>query len=284
MKSIKCELKYCEGCGTLQLRPVKSVTNHCAICQRMLARFRFPRAALAEAGGGLPHRGFGGHDSTYRVLHRAGRGVAMNPVLFCPRKLGFGTAGRSRAREMSGYDGARSDVLFFRAQTLAIIRHFFEIASQIGRLPSILGREFFRAKVSHHAIPSFEDQAVFVHDVERALAGLNEQDGEMVALVGLFHYSLDDVAAMLGRSRSFVAQHFADAIDQLAEVFLRTGLLRENRPDRRPQYFEARQPRNSPTEIPPKKPVASVTVEEFREVDGTGAKYSFDARLHKAWP
>lgn len=55
MKSIKCELKYCEGCGTLQLRPVQSVTNHCAICLRMLARFRFPRAALAERGGGLPH-------------------------------------------------------------------------------------------------------------------------------------------------------------------------------------------------------------------------------------
>jgi hypothetical protein len=54
MKSIKCELKYCEGCGTLQLRPVKSVTNHCAICERMLARFRFPRAALAGQRIGLP--------------------------------------------------------------------------------------------------------------------------------------------------------------------------------------------------------------------------------------
>ena len=50
MKNIKCELKYCEGCGTLQLRPVKSVSGHCAICERMLARFRFPRAALLEQG------------------------------------------------------------------------------------------------------------------------------------------------------------------------------------------------------------------------------------------
>ncbi len=54
MESIKCELKYCEGCGTLQLRPVKSVSNHCAICERMLARFRFPRAALLEQGVRLP--------------------------------------------------------------------------------------------------------------------------------------------------------------------------------------------------------------------------------------
>ena len=54
MESISCELKYCEGCGTLKLRPVKSVTNHCAICERMLARFRFPRAALARQYAGLP--------------------------------------------------------------------------------------------------------------------------------------------------------------------------------------------------------------------------------------
>jgi len=54
MESISCELKYCEGCGTLKLRPVKSVTNHCAICERMLARFRYPRAALARHYAGLP--------------------------------------------------------------------------------------------------------------------------------------------------------------------------------------------------------------------------------------
>jgi hypothetical protein len=95
----------------------------------------------------------------------------------------------------------RADALFFRSQTLAIVRHFFEIACQIGRLPSILGREFFRAKVSHHAVPSFEEQAVFVNDVERALGRLNEQDAEVIALVGLFQYSLDEVAAILGRSR-----------------------------------------------------------------------------------
>ncbi len=208
----------------------------------------------------------------------------MNTIDSCPGRLRFSSTSGGRAREVGDCDPARSDVLFFRAQTFAIIRHFYEIASQIGRLPSILGREFFRAKVSHHAIPSFEEQAVFVHDVEHALAGLNEQDGEMVALVGLFHYTLDDVAAMLGRSRSFVAQHFADAIDQLAEVFLETGLLRENRPDRRPQYFDTRQPRNPRAEMPPKKPAASVTVEEYRAVDGTGANYSFDSRPCKTWP
>ena len=49
----------------------------------------------------------------------------------------------------------RPDALFYRPQTLAIVRHFFEISCQIGRLPSILGRELFRAKVSHHGGPEF---------------------------------------------------------------------------------------------------------------------------------
>src|SRR5450755_3366248 len=83
----------------------------------------------------------------------------------------------------------RADGLHFRGQTLAIVRHFFEISCQVGRLPSILGREFFRAKVSHHGIPSFEEQAVFVHDVERALARLNPQSLEVISMVGLYQYS-----------------------------------------------------------------------------------------------
>lgn len=54
METVKCELKYCEGCGTLKVRPINLVTNHCAICDHMLTRFRFPRTALARKGGGLP--------------------------------------------------------------------------------------------------------------------------------------------------------------------------------------------------------------------------------------
>ena len=213
MESIKYELKYCEGCGTLKLRPIKSATNiapYANACWRAFAfragQWRGSTLELAESRQcreqippAVLRRDAGGEDSMTR------RAVAFAEAAV-PR---VGCAGKSRYEEE--YDGARADVLFFRAQTLGIVRHFFEIASQIGRLPSILGREFFRAKVSHHAIPSFEEQAVFVHDVETALARLNEQDGELVALVGLFHYSMDDVAKMLGRSRSFVAQHFADS-------------------------------------------------------------------------
>jgi len=48
MKNIKFELKYCEGCGTLKLRPVVAAASHCRVCESMLTRFRFPRARMAQ--------------------------------------------------------------------------------------------------------------------------------------------------------------------------------------------------------------------------------------------
>ena len=127
----------------------------------------------------------------------------------------------------------RPEMLCFRGQTMAIIRHFFEISSQLGRLPSLLGREFFRAKVSHHAIPSFEEQAVFVRDVELCLERLSEEHAEVITLIGLYDFSREEIAAMLHYSRTWVSMRVAQALDSLSEIFLRAGILRENRPDRR---------------------------------------------------
>ena len=172
----------------------------------------------------------------------------------------------------------RPDALFFRAQTLAIVRHFFEISCQVGRLPSILGREFFRAKVSCHGVPSFEEQAVFVHDVERALGRLNPQSLEVISLVGLYQYSLEEVALLLRRSRGCVVDRFTDAVDTLAQIFLTSGLLRKDRPDRRLHRFHAKEAQATAAELPPKKPVGSVGVEPSHMVTAVSSKYSFAAQ------
>lgn len=189
---------------------------------------------------------------------------------------------RCAHKEDEDMECRRADAMFFRAQTLAIVRHFYEIACQVGRLPSILGREFFRARVSHHAIPSFEEQAVFVHDVERALERLNERDAEVIGLVGLFHYSLEEVAELLGRSRSCVVKRFAESVDRLAELFLEAGLLQENRPDRRIRRFTVDNSVADGVDLPPKKPVASVDVEAYHKVGDGEAKYTFVAPACKA--
>jgi hypothetical protein len=134
----------------------------------------------------------------------------------------------------------RPEISYYRGQTFAIVRHFFEISSQVGRLPSLLGREFFRARVTHHAIPSFEDQAVFVRDVELCFARLSEPHAEMITLVALYSFSRDEVAQMLRASKTWVNIRIAEALDALGEIFLQARLLRADRPDRRQSQVTSR--------------------------------------------
>jgi predicted DNA-binding protein (UPF0251 family) len=143
------------------------------------------------------------------------------------------------------------ETICYRGQTLAIVRHFFEISCQLGRLPSILGREFFRAKVSHRGIPSFEDQALFTHDVEHALLKLDHEALEVLTLVGLYDLSHQEAAAMLHRSEGCISQRFAEAVAQLTQIFLDSGLIRRNQPDRRQAQMKHR-------ELSKKKPCGSV--------------------------
>jgi hypothetical protein len=155
---------------------------------------------------------------------------------------------------------AEPDTVCFRAQTIAIVRHFFEISCQVGRLPSILGREFFHAKVSHHSIPSFEDQALFVHDIERCLLKLDVEDARMVTMVGLYDFSKEEVAAMLRRCRSWVGEHYIDALDSLSQIFLEAGVLSRDKPDR--QQWQMRESPRQPSDVapPPKQESGSVSV------------------------
>ena len=148
----------------------------------------------------------------------------------------------------------RPEMVCFRGQTLALVRHFFELSCQVGRLPSLLGREFFRARVSHHSIPSFEDQAVFARDVELCLARLSDHHAEIITLVGLYDFSIDEVAEMFQSYRSAIHNWFASALDALSEIFLEAAVLQEDRPDRRQRQIAARQLPRAIASVPKKPP------------------------------
>jgi DNA-directed RNA polymerase specialized sigma24 family protein len=143
----------------------------------------------------------------------------------------------------------RPEMVCFRGQTLAMVRHYFELSKQVGRLPSLMGREFFRAKVSHHAIPSFEDQAVFVRDVELCIGKLNAEHQEVIRLAGFFNFTQEEVAQMLHTTKASVSAWFAEALDALSEIFLHVGLLNEHRPDLRQRQVMRRPYRYTPRMI-----------------------------------
>src|SRR5690349_8784709 len=66
------------------------------------------------------------------------------------------------------------DLWLYRERTVALLRRYLRISLEVGRLPSLLGRELFRSKVTSYRMSSFEDGVIFVHDVEHVLDQLND--------------------------------------------------------------------------------------------------------------
>ncbi len=132
----------------------------------------------------------------------------------------------ARAPGGAGPQAERAPLAAYRGRTMGLLRRYFCMSLDIGRLPSLLGREFFRARVTSYHVHSFEDVVILVHDVERCLDRLDEFSRELVARVVLQEYTWDETAALIGCSRRTVARRFPRTLDLLSEIFLEVGLLR----------------------------------------------------------
>ena len=69
----------------------------------------------------------------------------------------------------------------YRGRTVAMLRRYMRYSIETGRLPSLLGREFFRSKVTSYTVVTFEDRVIFVHDMERCLERLDEFSRQLIA-------------------------------------------------------------------------------------------------------
>lgn len=129
--------------------------------------------------------------------------------------------------------GRDPDLWLYRERTIALLKRYLRISIEVGRLPSILGRELFRSKVTSYRMSSLEDAVIFVHDVEHALDQLDRLGRDLVAVIVFQDYSQDEAAEVLRCARRTVCREFPEAVDKVSELFLEGGLL--NRlPARRP--------------------------------------------------
>jgi DNA-directed RNA polymerase specialized sigma24 family protein len=129
--------------------------------------------------------------------------------------------------------GRDPDLWLYRERTIALLKRYLRISIEVGRLPSLLGRELFRSKVTSYRMSSFEDAVIFVHDVERALDQLDNFGKDLVAVIIFQDYSQDEAAEVLHCARRTVCREFPEAVDKVSDLFLEGGLL--NRlPPRRP--------------------------------------------------
>lgn len=126
-----------------------------------------------------------------------------------------------------GWDPGRDpDLWLYRDRTIAILRKFLYLSLETGRLPSLLGREFFRTRVTTYQAVTFEDAVIFVHDVERSLQRLDEFSQKLIARVVLQEYTQEETARLLHCCRKTIQRKVPDALDQLSSIFLSVGLLR----------------------------------------------------------
>jgi hypothetical protein len=128
---------------------------------------------------------------------------------------------------------ANPDLWLYRDRTVALLRRYLRLSIEVGRMPSLLGREFFRTRVTSYGSSTFEDSVIFVHDVERSLEELNEFEKKLIAKIVLQQFSKEETGRLLGCGHRTVERLFPEALDRVSEILLRrkimTGLPRTKR-------------------------------------------------------
>jgi hypothetical protein len=122
-------------------------------------------------------------------------------------------------------DGRNAELWLYRERTIGMLRRYLRFAIEVGRLPSILGRELFRSKITSYRMASFEDAVIFVHDVERALEQLVLFHQQVIATVIFQEYTQEEAAEVLRCGRRTISREFPIAVDCISEIFLNGGLL-----------------------------------------------------------
>jgi hypothetical protein len=117
------------------------------------------------------------------------------------------------------------DLRLYRKRTIGILRRYMRLSIEVGRLPSLLGREFFRTRVTSYRASTFEDAVIFVHDVERSLDKLSEFDKKLIAKIVLQEYSYEEAARLIGCGLRHTARCYTEALDRVSETFLKRKLL-----------------------------------------------------------
>jgi hypothetical protein len=128
------------------------------------------------------------------------------------------------------YEEIRSDEenrmqRIYRARTVVMLRRYMKYSIETGRLPSLLGQEFFRAKVTTYSVVTFEDRVIFVHDMERCLERLDEFSRQLIARHILQEHDQMATARLLHCTERTVRRLIPVALDQFCEIMLKAGLI-----------------------------------------------------------
>ncbi len=117
------------------------------------------------------------------------------------------------------------ELAFYRKYTEGMLRRYLCLSMEAGRVPSLLGREMFRGHVTSYKVHGFDDVVIFVHDVEKCLKKLTQNQQMLIERIALQEYTQGETAELVGMSLRTVVRRYAEAVDGLTSIFLEAGLL-----------------------------------------------------------
>jgi hypothetical protein len=132
----------------------------------------------------------------------------------------------------------RGPLYVYRSSCVAMLRRYFQMSVELGRLPALLGREFFRSRSDTIRESWFEDAVIYVHDIESCLESLHHFDQQVIARVVLQEYAQEDAARLLGCTDRHLRNRLAVGLDVLAQLFLERKLMVVAKPGRRERAVE----------------------------------------------
>ena len=123
------------------------------------------------------------------------------------------------------FGAADLDLWTYRPRTTALLRRYGRVSVEVGRLPSLLGRDIFRARLTSYSMKNFEDAVIFVADMERSLGQLGEFERKLLAMSILEDYTIPEVSRLLCFPQRTVQRQLQQALDELSRILLDCGLL-----------------------------------------------------------
>jgi hypothetical protein len=129
------------------------------------------------------------------------------------------------AEQFSAEEDRERERRTYRGRTVAMLRRYMRYSVETGRLPSLLGREVFRAKVTSYTVVTFEDRVIFVHDMEKCLEKLDEFSQQLLARHILQEHDQVATGKLLHCNERTVRTYVPVALDLLIEILLEVGLL-----------------------------------------------------------
>ena len=134
---------------------------------------------------------------------------------------------RGEARPRIVLEVSDIDLWPYRARTIALLRRYGHLSVEVGRLPSLLGREVFRSRLTSYSMKNFEDLVVFITDMEQSLAKLGDFERKLLAMNVLEEYTSAEMSRLLGFPLRTIERLVQGAIDELSRALLTDGLLNQ---------------------------------------------------------